>query len=407
MPIDLALLAEPTGDLLDVEIVERKGRGHPDTICDHLAEELSLSLTRHYLDRFGRVLHYNVDKALLWGGRSRPAFGGGRILEPMEFFLAGRATTSFRGVEVPVEELAREAVERWFATYLPQLDPRNHLKTHCLVRAVSSDLADLFERRSAERGFLANDTSCGVGYAPLSRLEAIVYDVEQTLGALSTQGHPEIGRDIKVMGVRRGRDIHLTVACAFVDRFLGGIADYQAAKRRVADAARRVAGSRGADASIDVNAADDPAAGSVYLTVTGTSAESGDDGQAGRGNRINGLIAPFRPTTMESVAGKNAVSHVGKLYNLGAGLIAQRAVDELPGVAEAHCLLVSSIGRPIAEPQLKSVRLRLRPGSSLAEQEAGVATIVAEELMRLASAGEALAAGRLRINGWPLRGGGR
>lgn len=406
MQIDLALVEGGTGDLLDVEIVERKGVGHPDTICDHLAEALSLGLSRYYLSRFGRVLHYNVDKALLWGGRSRPDFGGGSILEPMEFFLAGRATTSFRGVEVPVEALAREAAERWLGANLPLLDPRRDVKTHCLVRAVSSDLAALFERRSKETGFLANDTSCGVGYAPLSRLEAIVYDVEQTLGALSMRGHPEIGRDIKVMGVRRGRRIRLTVACAFVGRFLGSIADYRAAKRLVADVARRVAADHGADASIDVNAADDPAAGSVYLTVTGTSAESGDDGQAGRGNRVNGLIAPFRPTTLESVAGKNAVTHIGKLYNLAAGLIAQRAVDELAGVAEAHCLLVSSIGRPIAEPQLASVRLRLHPGSSLVEQEAGVAAIVADELVRLASADEALAAGRLRIDGWPLRPGG-
>lgn len=403
MQIDLALLGGATGDLLDVEIVERKGLGHPDTICDHLAEELSLSLSRYYLDQFGRILHYNVDKALLWGGSSRPAFGGGRMLEPIELFLAGRATTSFRGEDVPVAELAREAVERWFGAFLPMLDPQHHLKIHCLVRAGSSDLAELFERNSGGTEPHANDTSCGVGYAPLSRLEAIVYHVEQQLGTLSTRERPEIGRDIKVMGVRRGSRVHLTVACAFVDRFLSSIADYVAAKDHVADVARHVAAEGGVDASVDVNAADDPAAGSIYLTVTGTSAENGDDGQAGRGNRINGLIAPFRPSTMESVAGKNAVSHVGKLYNPAAALVAQRVVDELAGVTEAYCLLVSRIGSPISEPQLASVRLRLHPGSSLADQESGIEAIVADELAQLALAGEALATGRLRINEWPLR----
>jgi S-adenosylmethionine synthetase len=167
--------------------------------------------------------------------------------------------------------------------------------------------------------------------------------------------------------------------------------------------ARRVAADHGAEVSIAVNAADDLASGRIYLTVLGTSAECGDDGQAGRGNRINGLITPLRPMTMESVAGKNAVTHVGKLYNLAAGLIAQRIVDELPGVVESQCLLVSAIGRPITEPQLAAVQLRLLPGASLTEQESAVAAIAEDEVGRLASAGEELASGRLRIGGWPLR----
>ena len=75
-----------------VEIVERKGTGHPDTMCDALAEELSLALCRYYQDQFGLILHHNVDKALLWGGVSQTAFNGGRVIEPMEIFLAGRAT---------------------------------------------------------------------------------------------------------------------------------------------------------------------------------------------------------------------------------------------------------------------------------------------------------------------------
>ena len=89
-----------------VEIVERKGTGHPDTICDALAEELSRTLCRYYLDNFGLVLHHNVDKALLWGGISRTAFGGGEIIEPMEIFLSGRATSEYQGKVVPIHELA-------------------------------------------------------------------------------------------------------------------------------------------------------------------------------------------------------------------------------------------------------------------------------------------------------------
>ena len=390
MQIDLSLLAEPSGDHLDVEIVERKGLGHPDTLCDHLAEQLSLGLSRYYLAQFGRVLHYNVDKALLWGGRSRPAFGGGAIIKPLELYIAGRATTLFHGVPVPVDELARETAGHWLGTHLPLLDTPSHFKIHCLVRPGSSDLDHLFGRRPQGTNFLANDTSCGVGYAPLSRLERIVYAVEEELGRLASKDHPELGRDIKVMGVRRAGRTHLTIACAFIGRFLDNIANYQDGKQLIADIASQVAAAQGADASVEVNAADDPAAGSVYITVIGTSAESGDDGQAGRGNRINGLITPFRSMTMESVAGKNTVNHVGKLYNLAAGLIAERIVRELADVVEAECLLVSSIGHPITEPQLVTVRLRVTPGISLAAQKPGVAAIVDDELTKLSSAGRRL-----------------
>ena len=145
---------------------------------------------------------------------------------------------------------------------------------------------------------MSNDSSCGVGYAPLSRLETVVYAVEKELRAASFSDHPEIGRDIKVMGVRQHEHIHLTIACALVDRFVHKLAEYLEAKATVATIAHRAAQEHGAiNVSVRVNAADDPAAGSVYLTVTGTSAEAGDDGEAGRGNRINGLITPFRMMT--------------------------------------------------------------------------------------------------------------
>ena len=105
-----------------VEIVERKGIGHPDTVCDALAEELSRALCQFYLERFGLVMHHNVDKALLWGGTSEPAFGGGRVLAPMEIFLAGRATCEYKDIKVPVEELVRESCSNWLRAHTRLLD---------------------------------------------------------------------------------------------------------------------------------------------------------------------------------------------------------------------------------------------------------------------------------------------
>jgi S-adenosylmethionine synthetase len=152
-----------------------------------------------------------------------------------------------------------------------------------------------------------------------------------------------------------------------------------------------------------VNTADEISRGSVYLTVTGTSAEAGDDGQAGRGNRANGLITPYRPMTLESVAGKNPVTHVGKLYNLAAGLIAASVVDEVPEVGEAECRLVSRIGRPISDPQVADVRVRCPEGVDLAAVSPRVREIVDSQLAALGLLTRDLIQGSLAVDRWPLR----
>lgn len=130
--VDVTALEFPPVHALPLEIVERKGIGHPDTICDALAETFSSGLSRFYLERFGTVLHHNVDKALLCGGAAQPSFGGGRPY--------------------------------------PERDVR--IVTH--VRPTSPDLATLFRREGESSTPLANDTSFGVGFAPLDELERVV-----------------------------------------------------------------------------------------------------------------------------------------------------------------------------------------------------------------------------------------
>lgn len=370
MTLGISALAGPPPGAGALEIVERKGRGHPDSLCDALAENLSIGLARFYLERFGAILHHNVDKALLLGGAARPAFGGGRLEEPIEIILAGRATRRFRGVEVPVEALALELSRKWLGRNLRHIDPARDVRIVPRVRETSPDLAALFLRRAQGGVALANDTSFGVGFAPLDALEHAVLAVERRLGA-AREAHPEIGDDIKVLGVRDGARFELTLACAFVGRHVADLADYFAKKERVRSLAAAAASeAAGGEVEVQVNAADGDTPDSVYLTVTGLSAEAGDDGQVGRGNRVNGLITPYRPMSLEAAAGKNPVSHTGKLYNLLADRIARALVAELPGVEEAYCRLLSRIGSPITEPALADVGLRLAdPGALEAVRE--------------------------------------
>ncbi len=389
----------PPVEALEAEVVERKGRGHPDTICDALAERLSASLSRFYLDCFGEVLHHNVDKALLWAGAARPAFGGGEVLAPIEVYLAGRATPELEGITVPVAELAVEGSRAWLRQNLRALDPDRHVRIHCLVRAGSAELVASYRRGGRVRVPLANDTSVGVGFAPLSRLERTVAAVEAHLNSAEVKAAcPEIGEDVKVMGTRRGDRLHLTVACAFVGRHVSEMSDYLEKRERARVIAREAArAAAGGEVEVDVNSADDPAGGSVYLTVTGTSAEAGDDGQAGRGNRANGLITPYRPMSLEGAAGKNPVTHVGKLYQVAAGRIARTLVDSVPGVLSAECYLVSRIGRPVADPWLADVKLRISDGRIDASLRAGVEAVVRAELEGLGALSEAFVRGEIAV----------
>lgn len=369
----------------EVEIVERKGLGHPDTICDALAEQLSIALCHFYQERFGLLLHHNVDKVLLWGGIARPAFGGGKVLEPSEIFLAGRATQEFKGVKIPVQELAIESSRNWLRNNFHVLDPERHVKIHCLVRPGSVDLTELYARAAETNIWLANDTSCGVGFAPLSHLERVVYQVEKYLNSPKVkETYPEIGEDIKVMGIRRGEKISLTVACAFVDRFVSDIDDYCAKKARLQKIAEQAAQQFiNKSITLEINTGDDVKRGNCYLTVTGTSAEAGDDGQVGRGNRVNGLITPYRPMTLEAAAGKNPVTHVGKLYNVVANLMAQALIEEIEEVTAAYCYLVSQIGQPVAQPQIIDVQLQMSENQPIEKFQGRIEESVRDRLLQI------------------------
>lgn len=405
MKFAIACEDAPLPDDRRVEIVERKGLGHPDSICDALAEEFSLALSRFYLDRVGRILHHNVDKALLVAGLARPRFGGGSVDEPMRILLAGRATLECDGADTPIAELAETSSRRWLERHLRALDAERPALVSSLVRPGSAELVELFDEQGRRRRALSNDTSCGVGYAPLSEVERLVLAVEQHLNSEEArQAEPALGEDVKVMAVRDGNAVELTIACAMIDRALQDLTGYAQAKQRVAELASKAARSITAlPVTIQVNAADDLGAGRVYLTVTGTSAEAGDDGQAGRGNRANGLITPGRSMTIESVAGKNPVTHVGKLYNLAASFAAERLVASLAGVRGAACRMVSRIGQPIDEPQLVEVRLAGVDPERDAELGPEVERIVRDELERLPDLAEELVSGGLRLNRWPLR----
>jgi S-adenosylmethionine synthetase len=349
----------------EVELVERKGLGHPDSIADGVSESVSRALCRMYLDEFGKILHHNTDETQVVGGASEPKFGGGRVTSPIYILMVGRATTEVNGEKLPYRDVAIEAARKYVQSVCAHLDIDKHVDFDCKIGQGSVDLRGVFEQKSV----LANDTSFGVGFAPLSDTERLVLESERFLTTKLKKRLHALGEDVKVMGFRHKDEIHLTVAAALVDSELKDAREYASVCEEVHDQlAEQAAKLTRRKVSIDVNTADDPELGRYYLTVTGLSMEAGDDGSVGRGNRANGLITPCRPMSLEATAGKNPVNHVGKIYNLIGNLIANDIVKEAGGdVREVHVRILSQIGKPVNEPQVAAVQLLPADGVKLAK----------------------------------------
>ena len=363
-----------------VEIVERKGVGHPDSISDGIAEAVSRALSELYLDRVGKVLHYNTDETQLVAGRAAPAFGGGEVIEPIYLLIVGRATKEYDGHQLPVDATALTAARDYLDETIPELDPETDVIVDVKLGAGSGDLQEVFGEDGATVP-MANDTSFGVGHAPLTETEEIVSTAERELNTSYVADNPELGPDVKLMGKREGDHINITVAAAMVDAYIEGMDDYRNAVAGVREYVTDLAeGITDREVSVDVNTADDYDVGAIYLTVTGTSAEQGDDGSVGRGNRANGLITPNRPMSMEATSGKNPVNHIGKIYNLLSTEIAESVVGEVDGIRDLQLRLLSQIGQPIDQPHVADAQVVTESGVDVADVESEIADIVDREL---------------------------
>jgi S-adenosylmethionine synthetase len=137
--------------------------------------------------------------------------------------------------------------------------------------------------------------------------------------------------------------------------------------------------------------------GGIYLTVLGTSADDGDGGQVGRGNRVNGVIPLNRPTCSEAAAGKNPVSHVGKIYNLLTYEIAQHVHQKVPGVKEVYVWLLSQIGRSIDDPKVAGIELILDKGVELKRVSKSAAEIAKSDLNNINDFTKRLTEGKIPV----------
>lgn len=382
------VITEEKGQFIEdrkIEMVERKGIGHPDSICDGIAERISVEYCKYCLDKFDLVLHHNFDKVQLVAGKANAKFGGGTIEKPIIIQIAGRGSKKYKTQRINLDNM----VEEWAGAYLSEKMNHynlNNFKIRSFVGEGSPDLVELFERYSKGKIPLANDTSFGVAHYPLSNLENMVLNTEIFIYGTLREKYTGIGEDVKVMGYRNNNKIDITVAIAMIDSEFSadnnkGLRQYKELKdtlrKEILEHLQKISDK---NLNVNINTADDYEKKFVYITVTGTSAENGDDGAVGRGNRANGLITPYRKMSLEACAGKNPISHTGKIYNVLASIAAEDIVEKVTGVKEVTISILSEIGSPIDEPQIANAMVFLDKGVRIVDIQSDLIEIIDNNL---------------------------
>lgn len=344
------------------EAVERKGIGHPDTLADGVAETISIEYSQYCLKNFGAVLHHHLDKTVFMGGRAKINFGIGKMQKPFRLLINGRISDSFANDPIDYKKIQIRATKKYLKQVLPNFDSDKWLKIYSHTTSYSrspvwyhpQSLEDLPERTAP----YANDTSCIVGYWPLSKTENLALKIERFF--YKRDNSPKfdfIGHDIKVLAVRTKNNIDVTTCIPFMSSKIPDREYYylkvDEIQKKLTELAINYIG-KAYKINIYINTQDQrlfegPKRGtSHYFTVTGSALDYGEEGVVGRGNRNYGLISCIRPSSTDAICGKNPSFHVGKVYAFFANSIARDISEKFS--CESFVTLVSQNKRALAKP---------------------------------------------------------
>jgi len=379
---------------MPVEIVERKGIGHPDSICDGIAERVSVKYTRWCKEKLNldKPLHHNFDKVQLVAGEAYVGFNEGYIIKPIRIQIAGRGMRSSPdGRKVPLDMIAINAAKEHIRNTMKNLKPEEHCIVECYAGEGSNELINQV------KNVTANDTSFGASHWPFSDLEKCVYETSQYLNFELIKKYP-IGEDTKVMGARIDNKVTLTCSVPIIGPEITNIEEYIHIKTELRNMIHAFASNQSTkEILVTINTGDDEKTGEVYLTVTGTSAEQGDDGSVGRGNRVNGLITPFHPTSLEAACGKNPISHVGKIYNVLSLNVARSIIEQIPVVFDVQVYILSQIGKPLDEPLIATAVIRTKDNFLDNKVKKAIMNLINEELNNIDEVSELITNGQITL----------
>lgn len=358
-------------------MVETKGKGHPDNICDTLAEKISANYSKYCLENYGMILRHMIDKLSILGGGTKVKFNGGEMISPIKILVNGRFTDRYNNQKIDYMKIVNEIIKKYFHELFPMIDIEKDLliidNTHHNEgpgvvynddNTTKSERAKFFEVVNDEdvtkhnNHNRCNDTSTTVSYYPMSKLEKTVLNIEQLLNSNNYKKvKPWVGNDIKVMGMRKDKKIEITSCVPLISKYVRDIDDY---KEKLSEIKKDIENEikkqfKNCDVIVYLNTRDDYENNDLYMTLTGSAVESGDEGAVGRGNRSRGVIPFSRNFSMEAACGKNPVYHTGKLFTAIGDIISQKIYEKYKVENIVYC--TSKMGDSINNPWNISVEL--------------------------------------------------
>lgn len=349
------------------EFVECKGLGHPDTVTDSIADEISRRYSQHSLNHYGFILNHWVDKCVLIGGESHSQFGSSRMIRPMQLLVIGKAARTFNDESISLEAIARESAESVLSPLIA-----NFRGSDLEISVFTNDYTGAGRPESwyrptnlneeVARPSRANDAVICCGFFPFSVTEQLTRSLIELLFSSTFRADaPHIGSDIKVLCQRINDRIDITACVPFVAHRTPSRSFYDAELARLKHLlqthAEHLVGSSQKPGywvgSLCLNTRDDEQ--TVYMSHYGSCLDTGDVGAVGRGNRGSGLITPGRPMSIEAPCGKNPRNHSGKILDIASYEIAREIFYQTG--ASAEVTISTQTGRLLSDPLLVVIHL--------------------------------------------------
>lgn len=326
-----------------IEIVERKGVGHPDTLADALAEEVSRVYSQYCLDRYGAILHHNVDKLYIGAGWNINTFGSVTKIRPIKVIVNGRISDSCNGEKIDLKNMFSKTIKEYLGIVLPHLNVEEDLDI-IINPTQHTRVKNWFSPKTIDdvpdaKEVFANDTSVITTYYPYTICETLAVELERYFWTPNDRGYPEpnykeIGQDIKVMVYRIDRKINVIVCMPVISTEISSREDYYAVIQdyqcRLNNIAKGICKGTSYSVSVSINANyDNDNRGTLYILSLGTSAECGEEGLVGRGNSSKGIISTYRPSSVEAPAGKNPRYHTGRVLSFLGNKLSKEIYEQI------------------------------------------------------------------------------
>lgn len=325
----------------DVEVVERKGVGHPDSIADALANECSRKYSLVCLEKFGAVLHHNIDKFYFGGGWVFNDFGYIEKKKPIIARVNGRITKNVGNEFIDVDKILTETIKEYVKTVLPHIDIEKDLVID-LNYTQHTKFKNWFSPESLDevpdaKKPSANDTSVCVSHYPMTTCETLAYELEHYFWSENEKGYPvpkfsNIGQDIKVMVTRIGNNIEVVLCVPVIASFANSQDEYDEIIRGYEQQLQllgdKICANTNFNVSVKINELEGPHY-RKYMLGIGTCAECGEEGIVGRGNNFSGIIPVLRAHSMEAPFGKNPRYHSGRVLSYLCDKLSKKIYEEL------------------------------------------------------------------------------